>query len=502
MSGLRPASRGATARGEHPVICAYTAAMARRSIGPGLWWGTAVLVLAALLAGLAAFELWRRGGEPESLTATEAVARVHGGGEIAKARIVGPLDCDQRRTIGRHEYVGARSYEPAGPDVVVIVRLEPDARCETVVQGAGRIREAMPALAAQLAGPGEPHVIELLLPDSVAWMFWVAAGLALFGVVGLRSGVGAPTQLPPRRSATTVESPRSAAASEGDPFRVAGDDEGLLRRPLRPSATWFRRERRTAMLHASALWICMLVAGVWATSFAFDADRVHRIWTTGLPAIDPELDGEETARQFVFRTTTAKVAYTDHTGKRHEGELWFPSIAVDDGVAAAVRYDRDAPDDFATSCEHERLGGRIALVVLGSVGLLLLGGLGSVVARARLREIANARETIHAGGVELVLRVVDTQQVIAEGRAVAIEYTLELPGGRTLECRRPADRPPFLLHVATRRVLGLGHPQRPELVVLLDPDLGPLEVEPDEGDRVRARYQAQRDAQRSQESRA
>lgn len=469
--------------------------MSRRSLGPGLWWGTALLALALMLAGLAVFETWRRGGEPESLTAREAAVRVQAGREVANARIVGSLDCDHPRAIGSHAYVGARSYEREGPDVVVVTRLEPDARCETLLQRAGRLREATPAMAARFAGWGEPRVVELLLPESVAWMFAAAAGLAVFGVIGMRSGLAAPLDRPARPGPPAVPaSVPTAAELQGDPFRVIDDDDALLRRPLRLSAAWFRRERRTAMLHASVLWICLLVAGVWASSVALDGYRVHRIWTTGLPAIDPELTGEETARRFVFRTTDATVTYFDHSGRRHAGELWFASVAVDDGVAPAVRYDRDAPDDFATSFEHERLGGRIALVVLGTLGLMLIGGLGSAVARARLHEIANARETIHAGGVELVLRVVDEQQVVAEGRTVAISYTLERPDGRTFEHRRPADRPPFLLHVATRRVLGLGHPQRPDLVVLLDPDLGPLEVEADEGDRIRARYQARRAA--------
>lgn len=288
----------------------------------------------------------------------------------------------------------------------------------------------------------------------------------------------------------------SPRVTEGDPFRVATEDQGLLTRPLRPSEAWFRRERRSAWFLATSLWLCVGLGALWTTLFVIDIERVRRIWTEGLAAEDVVLRGQERSRAFILRDTRFQVEYTDRAGGRHRGETSFLSIAFGGEARADLRYDPEHPDDFATSFEYQRTYGRVTFTGLLVVMLIGAGVALSTSSRRKLRELADVREIIHAGGVAVPLVIDSQRSEVHQGRVIAIDYTLRLPGGGIVERRCLPERPPFLLHVATNRVLGLVHPRRPDLIVILEPDLAPLEVEPSEAEMVRKRYQAQREASR------
>jgi hypothetical protein len=146
--------------------------------------------------------------------------------------------------------------------------------------------------------------------------------------------------------------------------------------------------------------------------------------------------------------------------------------------------------------EHDRTSGRVLFTVLFIVILVGIGASGSKKARSRLRELAELRETIDAGGIGIPLRVVTQSSELRDGRVIATRYTLELPEGTRVERRCVASRPPFMLQAAPDHALALRHPQRPELVALLDRDLHSLELDAGEADRVRKRHRDQRDAAR------
>ena len=461
--------------------------------GAGVWWGGGLVLAALVLIGWAAGVLATQTARPERITVVDAARRIGAGEELEHVRLVDlELDCHSPKAVRSVAWVRGGSVDQPRDDVEVVTRYDPNRSCRAIAEEAtGDVRHARPELAKGV-GSTAGIVLELQRHESLAWVFVLALALVIAGGLGVRSA--RPTRQPPTQPRATEAEPDDG----GDPFRSTADDDMLLKRPLRPSASWFRREHRNALLNATALIACALGGLTWAIAFGIEAVRVHRVWSEGeSPEQVIEITGEERARGFIFRTTSLNATYIDREGRRHSGHTWFlsMSMALDEETSLALRYDPRDPDQFVLSCEVDRFFGRVALTAFGIGVLLTIGVWGSREARRRLRALAEVREVIHAGGREVVLHVAEERPVIAEdNHVVAIRYVLELPDGSAIERLRSAARPPYLLDVATRRVLGVQHPQRPELLVVLDPDLGPLDVEPAEVERVRARYQARKRA--------
>ena len=280
-----------------------------------------------------------------------------------------------------------------------------------------------------------------------------------------------------------------ADRSKGDPFRDLSED-GLLPRPLRPRAAWFRKRLRLRTLAGGIGVLLIGVAIALVLGFVLRSQERAALAERGALARNVTMNGEVETRAFVVRTIEMAVAYTDARGQRHYGEvsLWMLGGEIEADASVVVHYDPQHPERFVVSTELDAASGqRLVVWLLGGLLVVVGGGLLLAMRQGRV-QLAQTREVILAGGHEVLLKLLGEREELTNGQHVRTVYLLALPDGTVLERdRAPAD-PPFVIDVAKKLVLGLQHPQRPELVALLDVDLGPLEVPPGEASRVRDRY--------------
>ncbi len=472
--------------------------MSSRSWGASVWWGGLIALIGVALGLWATSDLLERRDDPRPLTVDQAASLLDEGQALDHVRLV-DLDvrCGRPRALGKLAYSAGRG---GGMNRQVLVELDLEHSCEEIAQAAtGAVRAPTPALRKYLTDQDDEHVMVLQPLEPVGWLLMVGLGLLGVGGWAVRSGLQPTPQLSlPRPAARKRDAPLLAPSEGGDPYRSTEADEPLLSRPLRSSASWRRRQLgRTGGVLALAT-AAIVVGVVWAASFGTDSARLFRVWDHGVPASNVEVIGEERSRGVVFRSTVLRVDYTDAAGARHHAEVDYLSLStgLDDSRPAVVRYDRADYDSIAVSWAVDGYQGRLWFALLGIGGLLALG-LGAIgLNLRRLRTLAGIRELLRSEAKEVLLRVTGTTRQAARGDDLATIYELELPTGRRFETICRSDRPPFFLDVAQTQVLGLVHPSRKDLVIALECDLRPLEVDAEESHRVRSRHKANLERER------
>ncbi|MCH9684070.1 MAG: hypothetical protein K0V04_21735 [Deltaproteobacteria bacterium] len=476
--------------------------MSSRTWGASVWWGGLVALIGLALGVWATGDLLQRRAEPRPLTVDEAASLLQSGEDLDYVRLV-DLDvrCGGQRALGKLAYAEGRG---TGWKQEVLVELDLDRACEDIARAAtGAVRAPTPMMRKYLTPADDEHVMVLQPLEPVGWLLAVGLGLLGLGGWAVRSGLQpTPSLNLPRPGARKLDAP-GPAPDLGDPYRSTEGDQPLLTRPLRASNRWRRRQLGRSGLVLLFAVLSIVGSTAWAISFGTDAARRHRVWDHGVLGSHVEVTGEQRSRGFVFRTTALDVHYTDANGDRHDAKVDYMSLStgLDRSSDPVVRYDPADHDSIAISWAMDDDRGRLWLALLGS-GTLLVFGLGAFAFNIRrLRTLAGIREIVRSEAKEVLLTVIGTTRQVARGDHIATVYTLELPGGRRLETTCAHDRPPFFLDVAQTRVLGLRHPTRKELVVALECDLGPLEVDGDESHRVRSRHKAnlERERQRQQQ---
>jgi len=177
---------------------------------------------------------------------------------------------------------------------------------------------------------------------------------------------------------------------------------------------------------------------------AFDVIAMRReaaIWENGEPTEDASVDGTSRVK-FVFVDYKLRVRYVAPDGE-HTGLQEFATIGggANMHISPSLRYDRDHPDDFATSWGIEATAGRWRwILVIGGFGAFVIAVMVLQVRRSR-REIARTR-AIASTGSEVIATIDSVTAVtLSNGRATPhIKVTW-----------RTTDRGPFTTQIDTRR---------------------------------------------------
>ncbi len=257
-------------------------------------------------------------------------------------------------------------------------------------------------------------------------------------------------------------------------------------RPLRRETT------RSLLLHSAAsvagVALLAVVAGLLAWWLTEDLRREQAIWAHGVPASRVTYEGTET-RQKAFTTYALDVTYVDQAGKAHRGRVHFDTMVSIDGKAEPeVRYEAGSPDVFALNVAVHAAAGRwAAAIAYGDILPLFLAVCVLVVARRAHRAVNVARRCAKDGRLVVVDLVFPQPFVLRNGKA-RYDYLLTRADGSTHRDSVDFDEGRRPLFVAgrwgQRQALALESASRRGAVLVLREDLHPLDVAPEEAERI------------------
>lgn len=166
---------------------------------------------------------------------------------------------------------------------------------------------------------------------------------------------------------------------------------------------------------AGALAIAVF-AGRWVWEEAEGIRRDDRIWETGTTAVDGSVEGQERSSHFVFYSYDLKVEYRDLKGQTHRHDSSFSSVwtEVDQHKEPVVRYDPNAPDQYALSWAIDLGGARWGSFGVSCFGLLMIVGTLGGLSWALSRQLADARRCASRSD-EVLLEVVSVAPQIVNG---------------------------------------------------------------------------------------
>lgn len=257
-------------------------------------------------------------------------------------------------------------------------------------------------------------------------------------------------------------------------------------RPLRRETT------RSPLIHfaASVAGVALLavVAGLFAWWLTGDLRREQAIWAHGVPASHETYEGTETTSKG-FTTYSLDVTYVDQAGKVHRGRMRFDTMtSIDAKAEPEVRYEAESPDLFALNVAvHAATGRWAAAIAYAGILPFFLAVCVLVVARRALRAMNVARRCAKDGRLVVVDLVFPQPFILRNGKA-RYDYMLTRADGSTHRDSVDFDegRGPLLVagRWGQRQALALESASRRGAVLVLREDLHPLDVAPDEAERI------------------
>lgn len=451
--------------------------------GAGVWWGSLLVAAALGVGSWSAATMIERASEPPTMTVAEAVDHVARHGTLEHVQLVDlEVGCGSTIAGGKDAYsegTGEQGHSSADRVWVSHFSGRP---CEALAKdGIGTLHPVWPKLRSRFdMGPDDRGAI-LRGHDSVGWVLALALALLGIGAFGIVSG----RREKRRRATNPATLPRVDAAPS---FHVA-EGEWLLSRPLRPNEAWFAGRRRRELLFSALGAVAVVGAVAWIIGFSVGSFERLELWNEGVEPTEVSLSSGRESEKFVFISTRLAAQFEDADGNERQAESSYFSLGLGATpvVGLRMRYDPADPTRVVFSEEVDDVWGSLALMVLG-VALLSIAGLLAIGGSfSKLQALREERRVIMDDADELLLRVVSERQDRRKEELVSVTYVLALPSGQAIEhVRRPGD-PPFLVDAAKNLVLGLKHPER-DTVVVLGPNLEPLDVDGAETKRVRSLY--------------
>jgi hypothetical protein len=203
----------------------------------------------------------------------------------------------------------------------------------------------------------------------------------------------------------------------------------------------FVRMRRISVGICIAIIALMSGLMIYVASDGFAMRREAAIWAHGTPAPDASAEGNATVK-VVFVSYKIRVSYRAADGE-HTGLQEFPTIAggANTSMRPSLRYDPDAPAEFATSWGIDASAGRWRwLLIMTGFCLLVI----TVMARQlrATRRVFEQMRALAARGDEVVATIVSTSVVkLSNGRVtpyIKVEW-------------RAGDHGPFTTQLDTRK---------------------------------------------------
>lgn len=459
------------------------------------------LVLLALFGWLTLASIQQqqdRSGPPVEVSVAEATARVEAGEALVNARLTDlSLDCATLTLVQKRGYVAGHGAGGGGlRQPMVLVDHGEDTGClDGPAQFVGAVSAPDLMLLAELRLTVVPHVV-LLRPHTgggVADVMIVGVLdlLALWLMVsGLRRRRAEQEAL--RRLVDGPDATLDDDARPGDPSREAAGGRWLLPGPLRLSDAWVRGQRRGGLVATVFSWLLLCGAAWLAVVATGDVLRTRRVWSTGVPATDVQVNGDSQTRWlFVIEDADLTVAYTDSAGRRRHGQVSRHGLGeLNTRPTPAVRHAVDDPDDFVLSWVHDALIGEVILYLL-FLGVLVGGGIAArAAARKGRSELAAVRGLLASEPEEVALALVSTSPIMVNEHHVGTLYTLQIPGGGSFELSLRHGEFPLFLELDQSRVLGLRRSGDLRQALVVREDLSPLAGPLDEAERVRLRWRA------------